>query len=302
MNDQITSTGQPPLAPPRPPEQRPLGRAARARWVLLLIVLLATTAATGYWYLTRDEATTDDAYTDGHAVTIAPQVPGTVVALKVADNQRVAAGDVLIEIDPRAYAAARDQARASLQVAEAQLANARTALDAAKIDFPARLAVAQAQLAAARASWFKADADARRQRGLPRQATSQQDIDNANAALRSADAQVRAGAGRGAPGRARAANDRRGRGAGAPARGAGGAGARPARAGRVNCPGPGSPRRRTAGSPTATSSRATTSRPAQAIFAIVTPELWITANFKESQLARMRPGQRVISASMPIPA
>ena len=184
-----------------------------------------------HWYLTKDEASTDDAYTDGRAITVAPQVAGTVVALHVTDNQRVKAGDVLLEIDPRAYAAAREQAQGSLQVAEAQLANARINLEWAKQDYPAKLAAAQASLAAARAGRFKADADARRQRGLPKQATTQQEIDTANAALRTADAQVDQ-----AQAAVRQAElvpqyHRPGRGPGAPARGAGGAGPRPARSG-----------------------------------------------------------------------
>src|SRR5579871_5064706 len=51
-------------------------RAAHAKWVLLLIVLVAAGAALAEWYVARDTATTDDAYTDGHAVTVAPQVAG----------------------------------------------------------------------------------------------------------------------------------------------------------------------------------------------------------------------------------
>jgi len=293
MNDQIPSTGQQPLLSSRPPDQRPGRRGARAKWVLLLIVLVAAVAATGYWYLGKDDASTDDAYTDGHAVTIAPQVSGTVVALSVADNQRVKSGDVLIEIDPRAYVAARDQARGSLQVAEAQLANARIALEAAKIDYPAKLGVAQAQLAAARATWFKADADARRQHGLPRQATSQQDIDNANAALRSADAQVEQ-----AQAAVRQADI-------VPQMiGEAEAQVRQLEAQvalahaqldqaalnlswtKVTAPQDGWITKRNV-------EQGNYVQAGQSIFAIVTPEIWITANFKESQLARMRPGQRV---------
>jgi len=293
MNDQISGTGQQPILSSRPQDQQPGRRVARAKWVLLLIVLVAAVAATGYWYLGKDQATTDDAYTDGHAVTIAPQVSGTVVALNVADNQRVKSGDVLIEIDPRAYVAARDQARGSLQVAEAQLANARIALEAAKIDYPAKLAVAQAQLAAARATWFKADADARRQRGLPRQATSQQDIDNANAALRSADAQVDQ-----AQAAVRQADI-------VPQMiGEAEAQVRQLEAQvalahaqldqaelnlswtKVTAPQDGWITKRNV-------EQGNYVQAGQSIFAIVTPEIWITANFKESQLARMRPGQRV---------
>ena len=119
-------------------------RASYAKWVLLLIALVAAAGAAGHWYLTKDEASTDDAYTDGRAVTVASQVAGTVVSLHVTDNQRVKAGDVLLEIDPRAYVAAREQAQGSLQVAEAQLANSRINLEWARQEYPAKLAAAQA--------------------------------------------------------------------------------------------------------------------------------------------------------------
>ena len=200
--------------------------------MLLLIVLVAAAGGRAHWYLTKDEASTDDAYTDGRAITVAPQVAGTVVALQVTDNQRVKAGDMLLEIDPRAYVAARDQAQGNLQVAEAQLANARINLEWTQRGISRQARRRPGALAAARAGHFKADADARRQRGLPKQATTQQEIDTAEAALRAADAQVD---------QAQAAVRQAelvpqyigaGGGPGAPARGAGGAGTRPARPGR----------------------------------------------------------------------
>ena len=308
MNDHTTTTELPPpgsiargqarvnhldRVSARQQEPRPGRGAARARWVLLLVVLIAVIAATGYWYLTKDFATTDDAYTDGHAITIAPQVSGTVVALHVSDNQRVKAGDVLIEIDPRAYAAARDQAQGSLQVAEAQLANSRINLEWARIEYPAKLAAAQAQLASAQAAWFKADADARRQRGLPRQATTQQDIDNANAALKSADAQVDQ-----AQATLRQADMVQ------QFVGEAEAQVRQLEAQvtlakaqldqatlnlswtKVVAPQDGWITKRNV-------EQGNYVQAGQSIFSIVTPDIWITANFKESQLARMRPGQLV---------
>src|SRR5215469_5343177 len=96
-------------------------RSWRAPAVLLLIVLAAAAGSTAYWYVTKDVETTDDAFTDGRAVTVAAQVSGLVVALNVADNQHVKAGDVLLQIDPRSYAAARDAAAASLEATQAQL-------------------------------------------------------------------------------------------------------------------------------------------------------------------------------------
>src|SRR5579863_3928251 len=118
-------------------------RTIWARLSLLLVLLAGGLVGTGYWYMTLDQESTDDAYTDGQSVTIAPQVSGTVVTLAVTDNQRVKAGDALIQIDPRAYAAARDAAAANLRIAEAQLDNARLKLQTARIEYPARLAAAQ---------------------------------------------------------------------------------------------------------------------------------------------------------------
>jgi membrane fusion protein (multidrug efflux system) len=267
--------------------------ATRAKWVLLLVVLAAVSCAGTFWYLTRNQASTDDAYTDGHAITVAPQVSGTVNALLVGDNQRVKAGDVLIEIDPRAYAAARDQAQGSLNVAEAQLANARINLEWARVDYPARLAAAQAQLAAAKATHFKADADARRQRGLPKQATTQQEVDSATAALRSADAQVD---------QAQAAVQQ----AEMVPQYIGQAEAQVrqleaqvslARAQldqaelnlswtRVTAPQDGWITKRNV-------EQGNYIQAGQSIFSIVTPDIWITANFKESQLDRIRRGETV---------
>ncbi len=303
MNDHTTTELPPPGTGARGqmrPDQRDLmltrqrnRRAAHAKWVLLLVVLVAIIGATGYWFLTKDQAATDDAYTDGHAITVAPQVSGTVVALRVTDNQRVKAGDLLIEIDPRAYVAARDQAQGSLQVAQAQLGNARINLEWARVDYPARLAAAQAQLAAARATHFKADADARRQRGLPKQATTQQEIDNAEAALRSADAQVnqaQAGVQQAelVPqyiGQAEAQVKQLEAQVAL-------AQAQLAQAElnlswtKVTAPQDGWITKRNV-------EQGNYVQSGQSIFSIVTPDIWITANFKESQLARMRPGEKV---------
>jgi membrane fusion protein (multidrug efflux system) len=296
MNDHTTGTKLPPAGSISRDQAKitaPRRGATRAKLVLLLIVAVAMLGAVSYWYLTKDEVSTDDAYTDGHAVSVAPQVSGTVIKLAVSDNQFVKTGDELIEIDPRAYVAARDQAQGSLKVAEAQLGNSKIALEAAKIDYPAKLAAAQAQLAAQQATWSKADTDARRQHNLPKQATTQQEIDNANAALRLADAQVA---------QAQAAvrqaelvpqfiqeaeaQVKQLEGQVALVR----AQLEQAELNlswtKLTAPQDGWITRRNV-------EQGNYVQAGQALFSIVTPELWVTANFKESQLVRMRVGQRV---------
>jgi membrane fusion protein (multidrug efflux system) len=268
-------------------------RTTWARLSLLLILLAGGLASTGYWYLTRDEVSTDDAYTDGQSITIAPQVSGAVVALAVTDNQRVKAGDTLIQIDRRSYAAARDEAAANLRIAEAQLDNARLKLQTASIEYPARLAGAQAQLDAAQAVRFKADADARRQLALPKQATTQQDIDSATAARRNAEAQVA---------QAQAALQQADmvrqfiaesdaqvaqlEAQVALAHARLDAAALNLSWTKVTAPQDGWVTRRNV-------ELGNYVQAGQAIMALVTPDVWVTANFKESQLDRMRVGQTV---------
>jgi membrane fusion protein (multidrug efflux system) len=268
-------------------------RTIWARLSLLLVLLAGGLVSTVYWYMTRDEVSTDDAYTDGQSITIAPQVAGTVDVLAVTDNQRVKAGDLLIQIDPRSYVAARDVAAANLRMAEAQLDNARLKLQTAHIEYPARLSGAQAQLDAMQAGRVKADADARRQLALPRQATTQQDIDTATAARRSAEAQVAQ-----AQAALQQADMVRQFIAESEAQvteleaQVALAHARLDQAAlelswtKVTAPQDGWVTKRNV-------EMGNYVQAGQAIMALVTPDIWITANFKESQLDRMRVGQIV---------
>jgi membrane fusion protein (multidrug efflux system) len=283
MDDQPVTVGR----------AKPRVRRWRAPLVLLSIVLVAAVGSAGYWYLTRDEESTDDAYTDGRAVTLAPQVAGLVVALHVTDNQHVNAGEPLLEIDPTSYTAARDAAAASLQSVEAQLDTARLNLATARINYPARLEMAQAALAAAKAAQFKAQADAKRQQSLPKAATTQQDVDTATANRQSADAQAAQ-----ADAQLRQA-DQVGNLIDQAAAQVKQLEAQVALAHaqldqatlnlswtRVTAPQEGWITRRNV-------EQGNYVQAGQALLALVTPEVWITANFKESQLERMRAGQRV---------
>jgi membrane fusion protein (multidrug efflux system) len=273
--------------------QRGRSRAVRARLVLLAVLLTVAAGAAYYWYADRDLESTDDAYTDGRAITVAPQVSGTVVALEVDDNQRVKAGQTLLRIDPSSYIAARDQAAANLRVTQAQLDNAKLALETARINYPARLASAQAQLAAADAARVKAEADARRQASLPRQATTQQDIDTANANKLAAQAQVeqaRAGVQQADMVRQFIAQNEAQVTQLAAQEALAKAQLDQAELNlswtNLTAPQDGWITKRNV-------EKGTYVQPGQSLFSIVAPEVWVTANFKESQLNRMRAGQKV---------
>ena len=263
------------------------------RALLALIGLGVIAGASYYWYLTKDEESTDDAYTDGRAISIAPQVAGNVVNLAIDDNQFVHRGDLLVAIDARPFRAARDQARGQLELGQAQLQSARLALTIAQITYPAKRAAAEAQLASAEAAEVKAEADLRRQRNLPVAATTRENIDaavaaaaeataqveQARAALKEADlvaeniavaeAQVKQLAAQ--VDAAKAALDQAAINLGYT---------------EVTAPQDGWVTKRNV-------ELGTYVQPGQQILAIVSPEVWITANFKETQLDRMRTGQKV---------
>jgi membrane fusion protein, multidrug efflux system len=274
-------------------QTKPPARNARPKILLLLVAVLAAAGGGAYWYLTKDQASTDDAYTDGRAITIAPRVAGLVTTLAIGDNQRVHAGDLLLRIDPAPYQAARDQAEAALAAAQAQLATAQANLRTVQVTIPARLDMARANLTAAQADQSKAQADAARQKALPKEATTRQEVDNANAALRAADAKVAQ-----ATAAVREADvldvslaqaesrvhELEGQVALAKAQ-------RDIAALNLDWT------RLTAPSDGWVTKRAVEAgnyvTAGQALMSLVTPEVWVTANFKEDQLDRMRPGQKV---------
>ncbi len=102
----------------------------RSRWSLkqLLIAggaLLFVAAAAGYgnyyWTIGRFLVSTDDAYVQAHSVLISPKVSGYISEVPVDDNQTVKAGQVIARIDPRDYDTALDQARANVAAAQASI-------------------------------------------------------------------------------------------------------------------------------------------------------------------------------------
>jgi membrane fusion protein, multidrug efflux system len=267
------------------------------RWLVPLIagavVLVAAIGGVAWWLATKDQASTDDAFTDGRAVMIAPKVGGYVAGLLVGDNQLVHAGDALLRIDPRDLAAARDQARGQREAAQGQLAAARAALAVAGKTFPARLEAARARRLAAQASLDRAQADYRRQTGLARGATTQQSIDEATAALRQAEssvAQADAEVAEAGPMQENideaAARASQLEGAVAVAQAQLDQAELNLSYAVVRAPEDGWVTKRNVERGNLVSAGTT-------VMSLVSPAIWVTANFKENQLNRMRPGQRV---------
>jgi len=110
----------------------------RIRMPLMLAGPLVVALGASYWYLTTGRfVSTDDAYIQAPRTMISTDVAGRVVAVEVHDNQRVTAGQVLFRLDDRPFRIALDEARA-------QLATARLQVDALKSTYRQKVADAQA--------------------------------------------------------------------------------------------------------------------------------------------------------------
>jgi len=251
---------------------------------LLLVLLIG--GGVYYWLSTRDYETTDDAFIDAHTANVSSQVAGQIDKVLFDDNQQVAAGQSLLRIDPRDFQVKLDQANASLGNAEAQLAQARAqlALQQANVD------QAQAQVRVGEAELQQAQQDLARQRGIDPRATTRQQVDSATAQARTAQARLDANrhAVTGAQAQAAAA---------AAQVAAMEAQVRGAQVDVANAqlqlsytnivaPVAGRVAKRNV-------EVGTYATPGQALVAIVPGQVWVTANFKETQLAEMKPGDPV---------
>ena len=152
----------------------------------ILVVVGMIVAGAMYWLDTRNFQTTDDAFVDAYATQVAPRVTGQVTTLLFADNQHVVAGQKLLLIDPADFQAKLDQAKAQQASAQASLeqARAQVAVQQANVD------QATANVRVADADLLQARQDYDRLRAIAPAAVSRQQIDAATAAFHSAEAKL----------------------------------------------------------------------------------------------------------------
>jgi membrane fusion protein (multidrug efflux system) len=124
------------------------------RWIIaigVLVLLGAVAAGVYYYWQSRNYESTDDAYVQGHPVSVSARVSGNVVGVHVKDNQHVPQRELLVEVDPRDYQIGLARAEAALQVAQANEQKAA------------------ADVAASRADWTKKEQDWHRNEELVKQ-------------------------------------------------------------------------------------------------------------------------------------
>ena len=248
---------------------------ARIARVTLLLTLLGGGAAYGVHSLRAIWGTeaTDDAFVDGHVVYVSPRVSGQVLEVLVSENQEVIAGAPLVRIDAADYEARVAHARANLEVAHNSIAQTGASAEAAG-----------AQASAAQARLSHAEQELERARGLFAQgAGSKTALDSAQSARDAAAAELNAAQRREVAERAMLGSEAPVKQAQAALREAelalGYTAIAAPIAGRIG---------------KKSVEVGATVQPGQPLLTIVaTHGNWISANFKETQIGAMRPGDPV---------
>lgn len=153
-----------PTSAPAPTSQPAAGRKLPARRTLLAAGLAIVAASAGAAWIAAPASTqsTDDAYIGADATAVAPKIRGLVAQVLVRDNQTVKAGEPLVRIDAEEFDARVGTARADLADAEAGIAAAQAALaslDAEEHLATANVRAAETSIRATRAEAARADAD-----------------------------------------------------------------------------------------------------------------------------------------------
>jgi membrane fusion protein, multidrug efflux system len=254
-----------------------------------IVLLVAVVLAGIWWWYASGIETTSDAYLEAHVVYVAPQIAGQVTRVLVDDNEQVHAGQPLVEIDPARYSLALQQALAARQQAQTALGQATASVAVAR----ASEAQAAADVASVSATAMRAQRDLARYQSLRRvnpRAVARSTIDEAVATARSATAQLRSARQRVLSARAQITSAQ-----------AAVAGARA----RIATATAGVAQARLNLGYTAVTARVdghvanrtvavgTYVTPGQQMMAIVPLHLWVQANFKETMIAGLKPGQKV---------
>ncbi|MGD0682112.1 MAG: HlyD family secretion protein, partial [Terracidiphilus sp.] len=153
---------------------------SRRKGIIFVVVAILVLVAIGIWWRSTYSESTDDAQVNGHLIQVSSRVAGQVAKVYVDENQVVKAGDVIAELDPSDYKVAVENAEAALASAQANAAAANVnvpittvntgsnlnAADANVSGSHAAVEQAEQQLAAAKAANTKAQADLERYKPL----------------------------------------------------------------------------------------------------------------------------------------
>jgi membrane fusion protein (multidrug efflux system) len=196
----MSDSKSPPASPPPPPtvNSRQLAKLNSPWFIWPATIALAVLLFFGLGYLidVLTHESTDDAFIAAHVVSVAPRISGQVSAVHVLDNEMVRSNELLVEIDPADYSTTAAQKQSSADASEANYKTVLAALDLMAVKVATAQATAdqsKADADAAEATDARAQADFQRMEKLRTENTiSAQEFDSAQAAVKEADANLAA--------------------------------------------------------------------------------------------------------------
>ena len=182
--------------------------SGRLRVGLTMALFVVVIGAGVWWLMYRGWVSTDDAFVEARIVEVAPSVAGRVLNVKVNDNERIVKDQLIVEIDPRDIQSRLDQALAALALARAEhkaaestleltLATTKADIDEARAEVETARALvteAEAKRASVKAEYERAKTDADRYRSLDDRAVSRRQHEQIETKLASARADLKAAA------------------------------------------------------------------------------------------------------------
>jgi membrane fusion protein (multidrug efflux system) len=143
---------------PAVPKER--GRSRVVRLLVLFVVLVAAGVGTKLlWDYFDSYESTDDAQIEGHLNGISSRISGTVTAVHFENNQKIAAGEVLVELDPRDYRVSLEQANARMGLAASQLTAERPNVPIIQTSNESIVTTSEANISQAEAAVAQAERD-----------------------------------------------------------------------------------------------------------------------------------------------
>jgi membrane fusion protein, multidrug efflux system len=272
---------------------KPISHAAKQprplkRVIALSMIALTGIAAGSYWFVVNSGyETTDDANIEAHVVQVSPKVSAHVKAVHFDDNYQVKRGDLLVELDPRDFEVSLASAQAALASAKSKLTEAAAQRNVAQ----AGLGQAKADLISARATADDAEADFHRNEHLfQTRVIDQREYDASVAQAKSAVANVESVSKKVSSQEAQVRLADAQYATAAAEQSQAEAQLRQAQLElsytKIFAPFAGRITRKSV-------EPGNYVQPGQTLFSLVPPEVWVIADFKETQLKRMRVGQPV---------
>ena len=152
----MAETATRPAQPERDTTTEVVQPRSRRRGIIIVVIAIIVVAAFGFWWHSTFSEDTDDAQVNGHLIQVSSRIAGQVQKVYVEENQLVKKDDPIVDLDPRDFQVAVENAKAALSSAQANAAAANVAVPLTTINTGSALSSAASDVSGSHASVLQA--------------------------------------------------------------------------------------------------------------------------------------------------